>query len=398
MSERIILHIDMDAFFAAIEQNDHPEWRGEPVIVGADPKNGRGRGVVSTCSYEARVYGVRSAMPISKAWQLCPQAVYVYPRGKRYAEVSRCVMAILDHYSPDLEQISIDEAFLDISSTHKLYSGAENMARRIKQEIVGVTGLTSSIGIAPNKFLAKIASDLRKPDGLVIVAPDAVQAFLQPLEIGRLWGVGAKTLPHLQQMGIRTIGDLARFSQKELADRFGKSGVHYWRLAHGLDDREVREDGQAKSVSRELTFDQDESDEAALRQTLFYLCDDLTKEMRKNELYGRTITLKIRLHDFSTFTRSRTIKQPTNRTTLIRTTVEELFTAFDRRNQAVRLLGVGVSHLEGAGEQLQLFAEEAQSADRLERVMDQVRKRFGDRSITRASLLDHSQDSQWIRE
>ena len=398
MSEKIILHIDMDAFFAAIEQQDHPEWRGKPVIVGADPKAGKGRGVVSTCSYEARVFGVRSAMPISKAWQLCPGAIYVYPRGRRYSQVSHQVMAILDRYSPDLEQISIDEAFLDITSTQKLYGGMEPMAKQIKSDIRTVTGLTASVGIAPNKFIAKMASDLKKPDGLVIVAADQVSAFLHPLEVSRLWGVGQKTLPYLQQMGIRVIGDLAKFSQEELVSRFGKSGLSFWRLAHGLDDREVSDDWQAKSISHETTFDRDTKDEQALRHTLFYLCDDLTKEMRKKGAKGRTITLKIRLHDFTTFTRSRSLLEATNNTRLIRQIVEELFFAFHRHGQAVRLLGVSVSNLAGADEQMHLFEDEPYATDRIDQVMDQVRKRFGDKAITRASFLDHEQNSEWIRD
>jgi DNA polymerase IV len=398
MSERIILHIDMDAFFAAVEQKDHPEWLGKPVIVGADPKSGKGRGVVCTCSYEARAFGVHSAMPISKAWQLCPQAVYVYPRGPRYAEVSRIIMAILDHFSPDLEQISIDEAFLDISSTHKLYGDLQQMATQIKKEIKSASGLTASIGIAPNKFLAKIASDLKKPDGLVMVRADEVSFFLQPLDISRLWGVGEKTLPHLRQLGIRTIGDLARFSQQELVNRFGKTGNHFWRLANGLDDRGVTDERQAKSTSRETTFEHDEADETVLQHTLFYLCNDLTYEMRKSGIKGRTITLKIRLSDFSTFTRSRSLDEATDKTSLIRQTIDELFAAFSRQNRPVRLLGVGVSNLSTTAEQLHLFQDEHYQTDRLDQVMDKVRKRFGDKSITRASLLDHPQDSHWIRD
>ncbi len=398
MSDRMILHIDMDAFFAAIEQKDHPEWIGRPLIVGADPQGGKGRGVVSTCSYEARKFGVHSAMPISKAWQLCPQAIYVYPRGHRYAEVSRQIMQILDHYSPDLEQISVDEAFLDITSTHKLFDSVPAMAQSIKKDILVATGLTSSIGIAPNKFLAKIASDLKKPDGLVIVSKEQVASFLQPLDISRLWGVGEKTLPHLLNLGIRTIGDLARFSQQELVHRFGKGGLHFWRLANGMDDRDVQDDVKAKSVSRETTFDRDETDEQALQHMLFYLCNDLTFEMRKKKIKGRTITLKIRLSDFSTFTRSRTLDEMTDKTSLIRQTIQELYEAFGRRNRAVRLLGVAMANLNDEEEQLHLFKDEHYETDRVDKVMDKVRERFGAKAITRASLLDHPHDSNWIRE
>lgn len=398
MSSRTILHLDMDAFFAAVEQNDHPEWQGRPLIVGADPRNGRGRGVVSTCSYEARVFGVRSAMPISKAYQLCPQAVYVYPRGGRYAEVSRQVMAVIDHYSPDVEQISIDEAFLDITSTQKLFGDARALAVQLKNEIKTVTHLTASVGIAPNKFVAKIASDLEKPDGLVIVAEGGVEAFLAPLDLGRLWGVGQKTLPVLQQLGLRTIGDLARFRQEELVKKLGKAGMAFWQLAHGIDHREVVDDWAAKSISRETTFGQDTNDETEIRQTLLYLCDDLGYEMRKKNYKGRTVTLKIRLHDFTTFTRSRSLDEATDKTSLIWLTIEELFNSFQRHGKAVRLLGVGMANLNPSEEQLHLFADETYAADRIDKVMDVVRKKFGDNAITRASLLANPHDKDWIRE
>ena len=237
-AQKIFLHLDMDAFFAAIEQLDHPELRGKPVVVGADPKAGRGRGVVSTCSYEARVYGIRSAMPISRAYKLCPHAVYVFPRGHRYSEMSRVIMHILQHYAPDVEQISIDEAFLDITSTSKLYGSAEKLASSLKEEIRAQTCLTASVGIAPSKFVAKIASDLKKPDGLVIVEQDSVRDFLAPLDISRMWGIGPKSLPYFHRLGIHTIGDLARFSQAELFRQFGQSGIHFWHLANGI-DREI---------------------------------------------------------------------------------------------------------------------------------------------------------------
>jgi DNA polymerase IV len=398
MNSRTILHLDMDAFFAAVEQSDHPEWQGKPVIVGADPRNGKGRGVVSTCSYEARVYGVRSAMPISKAYQLCPQAMYVYPRGSRYAEVSRQVMAAIDHYSADVEQISIDEAFLDITSTQKLFGGARALAVQLKTEVKNTTHLTASVGIAPNKFVAKIASDLQKPDGLVIVPDDGVESFLAPLDLSRLWGVGQKTLPILQQLGLRTIGDLARFPQEELAKKLGRPGLAFWHLAHGIDHREVVDDWAAKSISRETTFGQDTADDTVIRQTLLYLCDDLGYEMRKKNIKGRTVTLKIRLHDFSTFTRSRSLEETTDKTSLIWLTIEDLYNSFQRHGQAVRLLGVGMANLNPSEEQLHLFTDETYAADRVDKVMDAVRKKFGEHAITRASLLDNQHDKDWIRE
>ncbi len=395
---RLVLHIDMDAFFAAIEQSDHPEWKGKAVIVGADPKGGRGRGVVSTCSYEARVHGVRSAMPVSKAYALCPHAVYVYPRGSRYAEVSRQIMRLLGTYSPDIQQLSVDEAFLDITSTQRLFGGAEALAHKIKADILATTRLTCSIGIAPNKFIAKIASDLRKPDGLVIVSAGEEQRFLAPLEISRLWGVGPKTRPVMLRLGIKTIGDLTRFSCDALIKRLGPSGLHFWRLANGLDERPVVEEAEAKSISRETTFEVDCGDEEVLRATLFYLCDDLCYDMRRHDLTGRTVTLKIRLEDFSTFTRSITLKQPTHSSEELFQHVRKLFMAFDRQGQRVRLIGAALSNLQQGEAQMELFAGNDDRKDKLDRVMDDVRKKFGASAIQRASVLKNRRDSQWIRE
>jgi nucleotidyltransferase/DNA polymerase involved in DNA repair len=395
---RTILHIDMDAFFAAVEQSDHPEWRGKPVVVGSDPKGGKGRGVVSTCSYEARRFGIRSAMPISKAWQLNPDAIYVQPRGRRYAGISRQVMAILSAYSPDLEQLSIDEAFLDITSTQKLFGGAEALALRIKADILEQTNLTCSIGIAPNKFVAKIASDLRKPDGLVIVPEGSVEPFLNPLEIARLWGCGPKTVPVLQGMGIFTIGDLAARSQKELIDRFGQTGMHFWRLARGLDERPVSDGHTAKSMSRETTFEIDCGDEEEMRTTLFTLCDDLSYDMRRHGVRGRTVTLKIRLADFSTFTRSHSLECATDASAELYRQVKELFDRFKRGGERVRLLGVAVSQLQQEEGQMDLFGREGVRKDKVDSIMDDVRKKFGTGSISRASLLQNRRDSQWIRD
>jgi DNA polymerase IV len=395
---RCILHIDMDAFFAAVEQLDFPELRGQPVVVGADPKGGKGRGVVSTCSYEARVFGIHSAMPISEAYRCCPGAAFVFPRGKRYAEVSRQIMAILQDYSPDIEPISIDEAFLDISSTWKLFGSPEKLAAQLKTHIHDKTNLTASVGIAPNKFIAKIASDLRKPDGLVIVAEDEVRSFLDPLDISRLWGVGKKTLPLLTGLGINTIGDLANFSRAELHQRFGESGLHYFRLANGINDRPVCEMAHAKSISKEVTFDQDVSDEKLLTDTLRYLCNELAREMRRHEYRGRTITLKIRLHDFSTFTRSRTLTILFDHFDELFQNISSLFSQFDRRNSSVRLVGVGVSNLDKGEGQLDLFEDGGQKSYKVDEVMDKVREKFGENAITRASILHNKHDSQWIRD
>ncbi len=396
--QRIILHIDMDAFFAAIEQLDHPEFRGKPVVVGADPRGGSGRGVVSTCSYEARTFGIHSAMPINEAYRRCPQAIYVFPRGKRYAGVSQQIMRILEDFSPDIEQISIDEAFLDISSTSKLYGSAENLAREIKQRIRKEAGLTASIGIAPSKFVAKIASDLKKPDGLIIVPKEGVKEFLHPLEISRLWGVGKKTLPRLQRLGIYTIGDLANYDRDELVKKFGKSGLHYYQLAHGIDERRVAGRAGARSISKEVTFDEDLHEDEAILGTLRYLCNELAREMRRKNYRGRTITLKIRLHGFETYTRSRTVESLVDHFDDLYQTISSLYGQFNRRGKKVRLVGVGVTNLQCGGGQLDLFSDEPRSSTQVDDVLDKVREKFGEKSITRASLLRNEHDSQWIRE
>lgn len=394
---RIILHIDMDAFFAAIEQHDFPEYRGKPLVVGADPKGGMGRGVVSTCSYEARQCGIHSAMPIREAWRRCPAAIFVFPRGKRYAQISQQIMTVLENYSPDIEQLSIDEAFLDISTSYKIYGSPQKLALDLKKRIYDHVELTASIGIAPNKFVAKIASDLEKPDGLVVVEEGKVKEFLHPLNISRLWGVGKKTLPRLTQLGINTIGDLATFSRDELYKKFGQAGLHFYRLANGIDARAVEGAIRAKSISKEVTFDTDQSDDAIILNTLRYLCNELAREMRRKNYRGRTITLKIRLEDFSTFTRSRSLDTFVNHFENLWQNIVELYRQFNRRDK-IRLVGVGVAQLERGAGQLDLFVETPEVSDKVDDVMDVIREKFGERSITRASLMDNQHDSQWIRD
>ncbi|MBN1541830.1 DNA polymerase IV [candidate division KSB1 bacterium] len=382
---RVILHIDMDAFFAAVEQLDHPEMRGKPVIVGADPKGGKGRGVVSTCSYEARRYGIHSAMPITRAWKLCPHALFVRPRGERYAGISQRIMAILHDFTPLVEPLSIDEAFLDITSTFKFFGSTEMTAKTIKDRIRQEIGLTASVGVAGNKFVAKIASDLQKPNGLVIVMPGTEKAFLAPLEIERLWGVGRRTLPLMHRQGIFRIGDLARMSEREVVRFFGDHGLHFQRLANGIDDRVVGAAGQVKSMSKEVTFSHDRNDTDELLTTLRTLCDELAHELRRKYYRGRTITIKIRLSDFSTFTRARTLSHPAINSGELYNTARDLFQAFDRGGQAVRLIGVGVSHFEDEASQLDLFQSGRSEVDTIDRLMDRVKEQFGQDAIRRAS-------------
>ena len=382
------MHLDMDAFFAAVEQRDHPEYLGKPLVVGADPKGGRGRGVVATASYEARKYGLHSAMPISQAYRLCPNAIFVRGSYQRYGEVSHQVMAILQDFTPVIEKISIDEAFLDLTGSLHLFGSATEIAQKIKARICHELRLTASVGIAPNKFLAKIASDLKKPDGLVVVKEGEEKSFLEPLPIHKLWGVGEKTAMVLKNMGLATIGQVASLPEPELGKRLGKWGHALWRLANGIDDRPVVTWAPQKSISQEITFDEDVDDPEVMELTLFQLSDELARLMRKNQLKGRTITLKIRLEDFSTFSRSRTLADFVDSTEIIKGVTIELFRKFDRKQMKVRLLGIGLSQLSSvSGEQLGLFEQDKPISQKLTTLIDSLKDKYGDDAVTRASLL-----------
>jgi DNA polymerase IV len=379
---RTILHVDMDAFYASVEQRDRPELRGRPVVVGADPRGGRGRGVVATASYEARRFGVASAMPISEAWRRCPQAAYVPPDMERYAAVSRQVREILERFTDQVEPISIDEAFLDVTQSRRALGEGEAIARAIKDTIHGELRLTASVGLARSKLVAKIASDMRKPDGLVVVPPGTEAAFLAPLPVRRLWGVGAKMEEVLLRLGIQTIGDLAALAPERLEHRLGTHGHDLLRLARGEDERPVvAEAGHAKSVGHEHTFDVDTADLARLRRTLLELSDAVGRRLRHHGYQGRTVTLKYRDETFHTVTRAETIASPTDSGEVIFATAWRLF----RRahgSRRVRLLGVSVS---GIGrDQPGLFTADPRPADRM---LDAVEDRFGEGTLTRASRL-----------
>jgi DNA polymerase-4 len=383
---RTILHLDMDAFFAAVEQRDRPELRGKPVIIGAEPKGGRGRGVVSTASYEARRFGVGSAMPISQAYRRCPQGFYIPPDMDKYARESERIMEILGRVSDLVEPISIDEAFLDVTASIRALGDGDTIARRLKDEIRRERQLTASVGVAGSKLVAKIASDLQKPDGLVIVPPGTEAVFLAPLPIRRLWGVGPKLEEQLAKLGIVTIGDLAALDPGRLERRLGSHGHDLQRLARGEDDREVSsEAGEAKSLGQEHTYDRDTSDPKRLRATLLSLADAVAARLRKHGLRGRTITLKYRDEGFHTTTHARTLREATDSGTTLFDVAWSLFGEV-HRGRKVRLLGIYASHFDSAPGQLDLFAAPAEPAP-LDRLRDEVVRRFGDESITRASLL-----------
>ncbi|NQT87031.1 DNA polymerase IV [bacterium] len=399
--ERIIVHVDMDAFFAAVEQRDRPELRGRPVVVGADPRGGKGRGVVSTCSYEARAFGIHSAMPISEAWRRCPDAAFVPVRGEAYAEVSRQVRVVFDEFSPDVEPISIDEAFLDVTHTLHLFGAKAQLAERIHTRIEAETQLTGSLGMAPSKFIAKIASDLQKPRGTVIVEPGDVESFLRPLAVGKVWGVGKRMQVALRRLDIHTIGDLADCGRAELERQFGKAGDHLWRLAHGQDDRPVAAAEGAKSISAEHTFGRDTADARHIAATLMDLCEKVAYRVRQADFHGRTVTLKVRTEDFTTVTRSKTVDRPmVNSASELYAIASASLRRVSLRGRQVRLIGVGVSgHEEEGGErQLDLFdldkvRREREAKERLlGEAIDDIKNRFGQDAVRQAASLDQPDD------
>ncbi len=379
----------MDAFYASVEQLDNPSLKGKPVIVGADPKNGQGRGVVAACSYEARKFGVRSALPIGRAWKLCPQGVYVRPRMARYVEVSHQVMEVFKVFTDLVEPLSIDEAFLDVTGSLVLHGSAETIARKIKLMIRERTSLTGSVGVAPNKFLAKIASDLKKPDGLVIVKPDAIDAFLRELPISRLWGVGPKTEERLKPLGIQTIGQMAALSREYLVRELGSLGEHLHQLSHGRDERPVIPNWEAKSISNETTFDVDTKDRDLLIRTIHALADEVGRRLRHDKLRARRVTLKIRFEPFSTHTKQTSLKRPTQSNDEIAKIAVTLFDQFplDRR---IRLIGVGTAELMPEQEdspQLDLFSARPQKNEKLGHTLDDIREKFGREALKRGSQL-----------
>ena len=379
---RFILHVDMDAFYAAVEQRDRPELRGKPVIVGADPKGGRGRGVVSTASYEARRFGVGSAMPISQAYRQCPHGVYLPVDMQKYLAVSRQVMEELRLYTDLVEPLSIDEAFLDVTDSARAFGSAPEIAHALKRRIVERTSLTASVGVAGCKLVAKIASDMKKPDGLVIVPAGEEAAFLAPLPIRRLWGVGPKLEEQLAAHGIQTIGQLAASDPGRLGRRLGNHGQDLIQLARGIYARPVNPAGEAKSVGQEHTYDADTRDPARLRRTLLDLADGVAGRLRNHGLRARTLTLKYRDETFHTLTRAETLSQPTDAGEVLFRTACKLFESV-HGTRRVRLLGIYTSGF-GHDAQLDLFPPEPSRADRLR---DVVAERFGPGALTRASLL-----------
>ncbi len=372
----------MDAFYASVEQLDHPELKGKPVIVG-----GLGpRGVVSAASYDARKFGVRSAMPMARARRLCPQAEYVAPRAGRYRELSRQVFEVFRSVTPLVEGLSLDEAFLDVSAGLKLFGSIRETGRKIKTEILESTGLTASVGMAHNKFLAKLASDADKPDGFVYVAPEEVRAFLDPMPISRLWGIGSKTEPRLRALGLLTIGQLRQADPVLIQSVLGNRTDHFIRLSNGIDEREVEPARPDKSISHEVTFDQDIESREQILSELQYQADRVSRRLRQQHLRAKTVTVKIRDPNFSTVTRSRSMIAGSSSSLTIYRMARALFEKWraENRTTPVRLIGLGTSNFEEEPSP----GEGAPGLDRrLDEVLDGIRDRFGEEQITHGQTL-----------
>ncbi len=396
MTARTILHVDMDAFFAAVEEREDPSLEGKPVVVGADPRGGRGRGVVSTANYAARAFGIRSAMPISQAYRRCPHAVYLPPRISLYAESSKRIFDIFESFTDQVEPLSLDEAFLDVTASRKLFGGGRKIAAAIKRAIVERERLTASVGVAASKYVAKVASDLEKPDGLVVVPPGKERAFLAPLDVARLWGAGAKGQARLRRLGLHTIGDVARLEPEFLEASLGRAmGRRFHELANGRDFRPVGSGRGRKSLGKETTFSRDEPDRARVERTLLGLCEGVASALRRRGLAGRTVHLKLRWDGFETHTRQRTLDAPASTVEEIWPVARVLFREADDPERRVRLIGVSLSGFDPAeARQLALFDESGNpDADpgarrRVADAVDALANRFGRGVVTRAALLE----------
>lgn len=380
---RRILHIDMDAFFASVEQLDNPDLRGKPVIIGRDM-----RGVVSAASYEARVFGVHSAMPVAQAKRLCPHGVFLPGNRRRYAEISRQVMAVLLEFSPVVEQASVDEAYVDVTGTARLFGPPPELAKRLQARVREATGLSCSVGVAPVKFLAKIASDYRKPGGITILEPEDVPGFLADLPVGRIPGVGSKTLARIAALGVGTCGDVLRYSREFWENQLGEWGrvLHARAMGQGSDRLETRED--TKSTSAENTFPQDLSDRVEMRRWLLKQAERVGRDLRRHGWRGRTVTLKVKFADFRQITRSKTLPEATDVDEVIFATATELLDAVKFPN-TVRLLGVGVSNFARGACRIALIPDTATERLRgLDKAVDAIRDRHGRAAVVRGRLFE----------
>lgn len=382
---RTILHLDLDAFFCAVEELDNPTLRGKPFAVGGKPQS---RGVVSSCSYRARLFGIHSAMPMTRAVRLCRELIVVSPRFSRYRELSQQVMDRLKNVTPLVEQISIDEAFLDLSDLGK---NVQDIAKQIQSQIRDEIGLPNSVGIASNKLVAKIATEVGKksatkgepPNAFVYVPAGKEAEFLDPLPAKLLWGVGPKTEAILANLGIQTIGDIARFPETELIQLLGEHGRELARHAHGIDDRPIMVEHEIKSISQEVTFAQDVRDARLIKKTLYSLSDKVGERLRHHQLVGGTVKIKLRWQDFTTITRQTRLTSPTNQGDVIYQVACELFHKIPIEGKAIRLIGVGVSSLQEPIIQLELWHETDEKQRKIQEVVDALQERYGRRMVSR---------------
>ena len=386
--KQVIFHIDMDAFYASVEQSDHPELRGRPVIVGGTTN----RGVVSAASYEARKFGIHSAMPIFQARQKCPQGHFLPVRMERYQQVSRTVMEILNSFSPLVEQVSIDEAYLDLSGMERLMGPSREIGIKIKTFIRKETSLSCSVGIAPNRFLAKIASEMEKPDGLTIVHQETMQHFIDHLSIEKVPGVGEKSLKQLNRLNIKKLGDVRRLDEKWFIQKIGKFGERLVDLSKGIDNTPIKPQTKAKSISSENTLSKDTNDIELLKNLILIQSETVGRRMRGKGLWGSTVTLKLKTTGFKLITRSHTLEEPTNSSNAIYEQGVKLLKHMDF-GQKYRLIGIGVSNVKSRDEeprQQKLFSSENQGEEswlRVEKALDRIKDRFGREAIKRARLI-----------
>ncbi len=383
----MIIHVDMDAFYASVEIRDNPELVSKPVVVGGSPS---GRGVISAASYEARKFGIHSAMPSREALRKCSSLIFVKSRMSHYAAVSRQIRQIFFEFTSLVEPLSLDEAFLDVGGCKRLFGTAPDIARKIKSKILAETGLIASAGVAPNKFLAKVASDLDKPDGLTIVDPTEIQTFLDPLPISRVWGIGPKTQKKFTRLGVHTISQLRKLELDVLRCQLGDGAQHFYNLARGIDSRPVVPDRIAKSVSHEHTFPVDIYDNEVLKAWLHELADLVGRRLRRHDIFSKTVQLKLRYDDFETITRRRTIPA-THSTQQLFETATQLLARIDRHSRGVRLIGLGAANLNrSAPVQLSLFDQEDKNKQsRVDEISDSIRDKFGQFSLNRGSNLEH---------
>lgn len=384
----VVFHVDLDAFYASVEQRDEPSLRGKPVIVGAAPGH---RGVVSACSYEARRFGIHSGMPISQAYRRCPQGVYLPVRMARYLEVSREIMGILGRYTPRLQQISVDEAFLDLTGTERLFGAPLEVGRRLKAEVRERTGLAVSVGIGPNKYVAKLATNAGKPDGLVMVGPSEVEGFLDGRSLRDLWGIGEKTLQRLAELNITSVAQLRGLGEEQLARLLGRGASAFLAsIARGRDPGIFSEEPKSRSLSSETTFEVDRKDRAGIERVLLELCHQVMFRSIDEGWKSRTAALKLRFHDFTTVSAQRTLKHWVTSAEELLAVMRELLAARWNGSTPIRLIGVGLANLVGvdAEDQLELFADDFSRRKKVEEAVFRIRQKMGETTITKAGLME----------